>query len=382
MSNWYFVDKDEDERGPHSLDELKMFWYEGQLDGMSKIKCDQHDWVTLADWIELKTLFQSLSGAKVPIGEGQKADEDMTEEEKRERDEKRKRNREKRDRKKLQKQGKAWVNLKHNSNAYVDGLPDDVTAEEIANTFSKYGALKMEDDTGLPRIKIYKTDQGFLKGDALISFMFEESVDLAIQVLDGTPLRPGHPAKMKITKAVFKQKGETYQPKDLNQLRQAEKLNRAKAKQVSSWGESGEVGSLRIVVIKNMFDPKEFEQNREEEVKLFGEEVQEECTRFGEVERVTVFDRHPAGPVAVKFKESSAADACIEVMNGRWFAERQLTATFFDGTDYRMKDQEKAAEEERFRAFQEWLENSTEQNNDDDEGESPEHANKRQKTHE
>jgi HIV Tat-specific factor 1 len=65
----------------------------------------------------------------------------------------------------------SWFELKVNPHIYVNGLPDDVTIEEVAEVFSKCGIIK-EDDTGKPRIKLYSDKAtGKLKGDALISYM-------------------------------------------------------------------------------------------------------------------------------------------------------------------------------------------------------------------
>ena len=42
-----------------------------------------------------------------------------------------------------------------------------------------------------PRIKIYRDANGMPKGDGLVTFLKEPSVDLAIQLLDGTAFRYG-----------------------------------------------------------------------------------------------------------------------------------------------------------------------------------------------
>jgi hypothetical protein len=43
------------------------------------------------------------------------------------------------------------------------------------------------------------------------------------------------------------------------------------------------------------------------------------ATYFTSFLKVTVFDRNPEGVVAVKFKQSAAAEDCIRVMNNRFF---------------------------------------------------------------
>lgn len=54
---------------------------------------------------------------------------------------------------------------------------------------------------------------GKLKGDALVTYLREPSVDLAIQLLDGAPFRPTMAVNMTVSKARFEMKGEVYQPK-------------------------------------------------------------------------------------------------------------------------------------------------------------------------
>jgi HIV Tat-specific factor 1 len=76
-----------------------------------------------------------------------------------------------------------------NASIYVTGLPLDCTKEEIAKTFSRYGVLN-EDDAGQPRIKMYTDEEsGLFRGDALVTYFREESVELAINVLDESALR-------------------------------------------------------------------------------------------------------------------------------------------------------------------------------------------------
>lgn len=42
-----------------------------------------------------------------------------------------------------------------------------------------------------PRIKIYQDSNGMPKGDGLVTFLKEPSVDLAVQLLDGVAFRYG-----------------------------------------------------------------------------------------------------------------------------------------------------------------------------------------------
>jgi hypothetical protein len=65
-----------------------------------------------------------------------------------------------------------------------------------------------------------------------------------------------------------------------------------------------------------MFSPEEIENV--DDKKALAEEIEAEVAKIGEVEKVTVFENNPEGPVAVKFKEASAAEECIQVMQQCW----------------------------------------------------------------
>lgn len=85
--------------------------------------------------------------------------------------------------------GKGKQRKRVNASIYVTGLPLDCTKEEIAKTFSRYGVLN-EDDAGQPRIKMYMDEEtGSFRGDALVTYFREESVELALNVLDESALR-------------------------------------------------------------------------------------------------------------------------------------------------------------------------------------------------
>lgn len=54
--------------------------------------------------------------------------------------------------------------------------------------------------------------------------------------------------------------------------------------------------------------------------------------------QVRIFAQNPDGMVSVKFKTEEGANACLRVMNGRFFAGRQLEAFKWDGiTNYNVK---------------------------------------------
>lgn len=114
-------------------------------------------------------------------------------------------------------------------------LPQDVTAQEVSDVFSRCGVIAEEIDRGKPRIKLYTDEGGSFKGDALIVYFRAESVDLAIQMLDDTDFRLGRPAptgKMKVTIADFSYKTQKdapvkSNPKDKKKIiKKTQKLNK------------------------------------------------------------------------------------------------------------------------------------------------------------
>jgi len=52
-----------------------------------------------------------------------------------------------------------WFDAKNNTSVYIQGLPLDACVEEVAEVFSKCGVIKIDIETGGPRVKIYKNKE-------------------------------------------------------------------------------------------------------------------------------------------------------------------------------------------------------------------------------
>ncbi|RHZ76044.1 hypothetical protein Glove_208g36 [Diversispora epigaea] len=259
---------------------------------------------------------------------------------------------------------------KPNTSVYVSGLPPNVTVEELAEVFSKYGLLLEDLQTGGPKIKLYKDDQDRLKGDALVTYLKEESVILACQLLDDTDLRPNEASKIRVQKAQFKEKEPKLDGQN-NEQTNSGKVDKRKAQKKLQqlekkldWYES-EPGKKaerhnKIVILKYMFTLEELENDVSMILDL-KQDIREECEKLGEVTNVILYDKEPEGVVSVKFKEKLSADACVLKMNGRFFAGRRIEAQIFDGKRKFQKTGSKSNETEeeeskRLEKYAKWLE--------------------------
>jgi HIV Tat-specific factor 1 len=258
---------------------------------------------------------------------------------------KRQKRREYRERKRLKKQAGLFIKAKENPNVYVSGLPHDSTADELESIFKRAGVLKVDPNTGSPKIRVYRDENGRCKGDALVTYANSASVELALEFLHDFELRPGN--RIAVQQADFDEQ-ERSQPVSMSELKsmvakQPEDQQRKRKaaqqlqKQATAWDTDIDDGTGRkIVVLRHMFSPQEAASEGPAFYEELAEEVKEECGKLGQVSKVTPFERHKLGIVCVKFKNSAEAEECIRVMDGRFFGGRRVEAAFYDGkTDLR-----------------------------------------------
>ena len=233
-----------------------------------------------------------------------------------------------------------------------------------------------------PKIKLYKNDDGSLKGDASICYNAEESVQMAVDILSGGFIRPSN--QVTVTRAEYGNNASGHVQRDASvgtlkrDANKRPKLTHAQVKvamsamqQALSWNEDDDTGiakskALKIVVLQNLFSLQDLEDpSFEDELE---EDIATECYKCGEIEKITVFSKNPAGVVIVKFATSFAAQECIKLMNNRYFGGKQVKCFFWDGTtDYSASssnaqlDAQEKEEKQRLDEFGDWLDQDQEE---------------------
>lgn len=228
-------------------------------------------------------------------------------------------------------QGLLDVDDAHNTNIYVTNLPTNMTEQEFVNLMSKCGMIMIDPETGQFNIKLYYNEDGSLKGDGCCSYMKVESVANALSILDGYLYKD---KTIHVERAKFQMK-TSFDPSKNPRKKGKERENLKKnTDQLCDWREEENQRMRKkhenVVIIYNMFDTIEFE-NDPSLIEEYERDVREECSKYGEVQRVVVYDKNPEGIVSVSFKEIEQADRCISMMNYRWFDNKQLRAESWDG---------------------------------------------------
>ena len=95
----------------------------------------------------------------------------------------------------------------------------------------------------------------------------------------------------------------------------------------------------RIVVLRNMVGPEDVDEALEEE-------ITEECEKFGEVERVVIYqekqseeeDAEIIVKIFVEFTYPKSTELAVAALNGRYFAGRVVKAEIYDQATFDARD--------------------------------------------
>ena len=228
--------------------------------------------------------------------------------------------------KQKEKKKSKWYTPKINSNIYISNLPLDITKSELINYFSKCGFIRNEPKTNEIKVKIYLDKNNKPKGDALISYIRPESVDLAIVMLNNSEIRPGF--KIKIEKGKFEQKGEykkreTYIIDDLQRFKNKTDIDRK-----LGWEDEDQQKGLKIVIFQNMFDS----ENENNDFEYIENDVKNVCEdKCGKIKKIEIFKYNKDGIIKIKFMTPNAAEKCIKIFDNKRYNERKIKVFYWDG---------------------------------------------------
>ncbi|CAL1707081.1 unnamed protein product [Somion occarium] len=271
-----------------------------------------------------------------------------------------------------------------NTAVYVTGLPLDTEHDELVERFSKCGLIE-EDDQGEPKVKMYAREDGTFSGEALVVYFKEESVMLALNILDDAELRLGDPStKMSVQKAAFGHKHEAGAQEGNSEAKLRKVVDKKKAtkrigkmqKKLGEWDDDDGFGpaiteedklpvsnkNSRVVVLKHMFTLDALEKDASLLLDL-KEDVRDEASTLGEVTNVSLYDKEPDGVMTVKFRDPLSAQACVLKMNGRFFDGRRVEASLYagkqrfrrSGVSEEVEGEGDEAEKKRLDDFAQWL---------------------------
>ncbi|KAF7361907.1 Splicing factor U2AF-associated protein 2 [Mycena venus] len=269
-----------------------------------------------------------------------------------------------------------------NTAVYVTGLPLDTEPDELVERFSKCGVVE-EDDEGEPKVKMYAKEDGTFSGEALVVYFKEDSVLLALNILDDAELRFGDPSTvMRVTRADFTHKNsggggvnnDPSKPRKTVDKKKASKRIGKMQKKLLEWDDEDGFGpalqpedsvnvankNSRVVVLKHMFTLQRLEEGRCSTSRSKGG-----CA--GGMRHIgRSYQRgfkEPEGVMTVKFRDPLSAQACVVKMNGRFFDGLRVEASLYSGkqrfkrsgTGDEIEGDNDEAEKKRLDSFAQWL---------------------------
>jgi len=253
---------------------------------------------------------------------------------------------------------KNWIDIEDekNTTVYVSNLPTNITDEEFIEFMTKCGVIMKDPRNGKPKTKLYKTDTGDIKGDGTCCYVKMESVDLAMNILDGWNLNG---LAVHVEKAKFQMKGEFDPSKKKRRLTSAQKKKFFERQQRMFEWTPEKPRNYRpycecTVVLKNMFSLEEIDTDSSSIIKLKSE-IEQLCGRCGTVKKVTIYDSNLEGVVTVTFESVEHSDAAVLMLNRHIVSGRTISAELWNGKEKFKREETQEERERRDSAWEKFL---------------------------
>ncbi|QHS75646.1 U2 snRNP complex subunit CUS2 [Saccharomyces paradoxus] len=233
----------------------------------------------------------------------------------------------------IQKRELEYKNASKNTSIYISDLPTDkITKEALTEQFSKYGRIRTNRD-GEPLCKLYVNDKGVSKGDALITYSKEESVTLAIEMMNESTFLG---KQIKVERAQFQDKeGDNMHVKEDNlqefsgsepPMKKLKKTKSEKEGEVIDYNDDESLAKAdQTVIFANVFNIYKLYTN--DDINDIQEDLLEGCEEIGQVDSISVSP--DKGEASVVFRKSKDALQCCKTMTGRYFDGQKLLAFIF-----------------------------------------------------
>ncbi|KAG8468598.1 hypothetical protein KFE25_013681 [Diacronema lutheri] len=225
------------------------------------------------------------------------------------------------------------------TSVYAAGIPPEATQDEVERFFSKVGPIS--------RAKLYVGSNGAPKGDALVTYRTAGGAEAALRLLHGRHVRPGPGAvPVSLSLASFERKDERAPGSDLAGEAAADAPQPPPPPQPQRMPTppppppprptATEMASLaaRTIVVRHVFTATDVAAapSADALAESIKDELWIECCKCGEVEQILAHVRGaPLGSATVRFEGALAAAEAVDLLDGRFYCERRLDASFWDG---------------------------------------------------
>lgn len=201
--------------------------------------------------------------------------------------------------------------------------------------------------------------------DSLAAYFRIESVNQAINLLDGADFRTGMSGSMRVRQAdpdrkrvPLRNSGDANRAPTSNLYRERTKRMTIQMNQkLADWDDDDprteEIEAMptdrygKTVIVKHMFTL----QGLEKEPDLLNElpeDIRDQAREeeWGQILQIEIYDKEPEGVVRIKFADPEGAKKAVMKMDGRFFAGKQLVAYVPEKKEYYKKKPRDAEEEE------------------------------------